>query len=114
MPIPNAYSTTVFQSYLNMTGSVLKPTVETSRPIHILGESPVEYLRPRPTLTGASFTRPSRLRQSGAVTADRSSTVSAPDYLDVLAQITAQSRLELASLGLSWARVTPSVILIPA
>ena len=40
--------------------------------------------------------------------------MSAPDYLDVLAQITAQSRLELTSLGLSWARVTPSVILIPA
>jgi type III secretory pathway component EscT len=44
----------------------------------------------------------------------RNSTVSAPDYLDVLAQITAQSRLELVSLALAWARVTPSVILIPA
>lgn len=37
-----------------------------------------------------------------------------PDYLEILAQITGQSRLELSSLALAWARVTPSVILIPA
>lgn len=37
-----------------------------------------------------------------------------PDYSEILAQITALGREELTSIALAWARVTPSVILIPA
>jgi flagellar biosynthetic protein FliR len=40
--------------------------------------------------------------------------VTAPDYLEILAQITERAGLDLRNLGLSWARVAPSVLLIPA
>jgi len=40
--------------------------------------------------------------------------VTAPDYLEILARITERAGWDLAGLGLAWARVAPSVLLIPA
>src|SRR3970282_2456435 len=60
------------------------------------------------------FTRPFSVRKLRGVPRSGRKPVMAPDYLDILAEISAGLELDLANLALAWARVAPSVLFIPA